>query len=562
MSNNDKKELTKTELESKQLKDKEKKRKELQKELKAFAKSTKCRSPPPTEKTNLPQKSKNEKPNENITKTNQNITSKLSPTYTPLFDLEGFKITNSLTSEQIESLSNQNKQTPEHSEPNAEKPIPNQKDINESPPFQNNETKDTEFPDNNSHSKQTESSISPESSLKKGNFITFNIDYNIFEDNISVFKDSCTFSISNENKKISQHNVKDNIQKSFTEAKETELQNYHSLSNWSLSLNMAIPIKDITDLIKEYKGEEKGLNSFIKNIDKLWTHIENYDQGDKTRFLLVLQLKLTEKAADATKDVTFDNWTDVKKALKEKINPQKNVEKAELKLAAVKQQPNEEVEQFAKRVEDLMENLNKSFDLEGNNELIKKQNDRRAKKAFEDGLSNTELKNKAISRGTKSLRDSIDYVTEQELRQSEMKSITPEKFCKYCKATNHDINECHKLLRNKNLNSNSNLNSNPIQNSNPNTNQYSRLNHLPSTSRNNDVICFKCNKRGHYAPDCWAGGSSGGSSKPSNIPQNNNQPNHGANRGTNETRHVRLYDIDIPIEDALTYAEPKEQTKN
>lgn len=64
-----------------------------------------------------------------------------------------------------------------------------------------------------------------------------------------------------------------------------------SLSSCSLhSADMAnIPIKDITDLIREYKGEEKDLNTFIKNVDKLWKRIENYEENDKTRFLLILQ---------------------------------------------------------------------------------------------------------------------------------------------------------------------------------------------------------------------------------------------------------------------------------
>lgn len=51
----------------------------------------------------------------------------------------------------------------------------------------------------------------------------------------------------------------------------------HVLNNriidWSVeNIMTGIPIKDITDLIKEYKGEEKDLNSYIKNIDKLWSY--------------------------------------------------------------------------------------------------------------------------------------------------------------------------------------------------------------------------------------------------------------------------------------------------
>lgn len=102
--------------------------------------------------------------------------------------------------------------------------------------------------------------------------------------------------------------------------------------------------------------------------------------------------------------------------MKEKINPQKNIEKAELKLTAIKQNTNEDVENYARRVEELLENLNKSFNTEENNEIIVKENDRKARKAFENGLLNNNLKSRAIARGNKTLREAVDYVIEQELR--------------------------------------------------------------------------------------------------------------------------------------------------
>lgn len=169
------------------------------------------------------------------------------------------------------------------------------------------------------------------------------------------------------------------------------------LSDWSISSNMAMPIKDVTDLITEYKGDEKHLNSFIKNIDALWTSIVAYDAAEKKRFLLVLQVKLTEKAAQAVKDIEFKDWTDVKKALKDYIKPQRNTEKAELKLTTVKQLPKEELEPYAKRVEELMEDLNKCFELEDGYEIMKKENARKARRSFENGLLSPGLRNKAIA---------------------------------------------------------------------------------------------------------------------------------------------------------------------
>lgn len=220
-------------------------------------------------------------------------------------------------------------------------------------------------------------------------------------------------------------------------------------SDWTLSLSMATPIKDITDLVKEYKWEEKYLNSFIKNIDKLWTHIANHENNDKARFLLVLQLKLVEKAAEATKNVEFNDWATVKKALIDNIKPQKNIEKAELKLTTVKRLPKEERETYAKRVEELLDDLNKCFELEDGYEVMKKENARKARKAFENGLQSSSLKNKAIARGCNNLMEVVDYVIEQELRTSEFKPQTNEKFCYHCKMKYHSTFECKRKPNNK-----------------------------------------------------------------------------------------------------------------
>lgn len=376
------------------------------------------------------------------------------------------------------------------------------------------------------------------------------VEYEIFHNDSSVELD--TFSIDVPNQYFCENYrpiIESNLRQSLY-APNHRLRRA-SVSNWSLSDNMAIPIKDITDLIREYKGEEDGLNSFIKNIDKLWNHIATYDAADMARFLLVLQLKLTDKAADATKNVNFDNWEEVKKALKENINPQTNIEKAELKLMTVKQQPKEELEEYGKRVEQLMDNLNKSFDLEGNNEIIKKQNNRRAKKAFEDGLLSRELKNKAIGRGIKTLREAIDYVTEQELRQSELNWEPLEKYCTYCNMKNHNTKECNRLAQNRRSISNQSISNTP----NP-RNQNSPL---PNKS---EVICYRCNKKGHYAPECRSGHDPGPPQRQQIDARTHGQSSPRQNRMDSEVRNVRFYDIDMPIEETLTYAEQENNTKN
>lgn len=108
--------------------------------------------------------------------------------------------------------------------------------------------------------------------------------YEIFINNESIELDTFSLDLKNRQKqdnyrRIIESSLKNclfpptslNLEK-ITSSKTQSPQKGAFLNldrDWSLSENMAIPIRDITDLIKEFKGDEKELNGFIKNIDKL-----------------------------------------------------------------------------------------------------------------------------------------------------------------------------------------------------------------------------------------------------------------------------------------------------
>lgn len=232
---------------------------------------------------------------------------------------------------------------------------------------------------------------------------------------------------------------------------ETDIFNqYKSISNWSVnSKKMAqMEMRDIVKLVPEYDGKEKFLDTFIKKIDRLWEYIADNEDADKNQLLLVLQVKLVGKAAEAVQDNEFQNWQSVKEALIAKITPNRNTEKSELKLCATKQKPGESIEDYAQRIEDALSALNRSFPQEEQNEAIKKANDRKAKTSFENGLYSTFLKNQVIGQNCTTFRNSVDYVIEQDSRRAELKPKSNNLFCTFCKMSNHNIENCRK--RNKN----------------------------------------------------------------------------------------------------------------
>lgn len=291
--------------------------------------------------------------------------------------------------------------------------------------------------------------------------------------------------------------------------------------DWSLgSLRFTMDIRNWTRLVPEYNGEEKTLDAFIKKINMIWTHIE---VNDRAQFLLILQLKLTDKAAEAVQDNEYETWPEVRQALTDHIIPYRNTEKSELKLVSLKQKFNEDVESFAKRIESALDTLNRSFPQEEQNEVIKRENDRKARKAFENGLNNSLLRSKAIAKSGSTLRESVDYIIEQELRHSELRPVNNNSaaVCGYCKLPGHRYESCRKRTQNRGQNSN-------------------RSNYQDKK----EIICFKSGRKNHYANECRSASSAGSSNSKSqnenNTKSSDNKRNYNIKKKLNQKQKSKM----------------------
>lgn len=297
-------------------------------------------------------------------------------------------------------------------------------------------------------------------------------------------------------------------------ADESELSDL----DWSLgSLKFTMDARNWSKLIPDYDGGEDTLDAFIRKINMIWEHIE---VAERIQFLIVLQLKLTKKAADAVQDNQYETWPEVRQALIDHIIPYRNTEKSELKLLSLRQKFNEDVESFARRVESALDTLNRSFPQEEQNEVIRRENDRKARKAFENGLNNTLLRNKAIAKSGNTLRESVDYIIEQELRHSELKPMGNRPLvCGFCKLPGHAYENCRKR-------------------NNQNRNQFNNNNNRRNYQDKKEIVCFKCGRKNHYANECRSASTAGPSN---NRNQNENNPmnsenkrNYNINKRTNQ----------------------------
>lgn len=242
------------------------------------------------------------------------------------------------------------------------------------------------------------------------------------------------------------------------------------------SSNMAIVYKDIKDLIPKYNGERKGLDEFIQTIDALASQLT--EDRDKKLFNLSVKTHLKDKAFNTIRHLQNPTWEVIKQALKDKLNPL-DATSCYNALTHAKQTNNESITDFAMKVETLLTNLNRSSTIEASEatrKYVQDSNEQLAKRAFENGILNFQLKTLIIAKNKKTLeeaiREALDMDSSGEYRNTDTRKG---KNCNFCKKKGHLENDCYKKNATKEEN--------------------------PETEKT-DKTCTFCKRKGHTIQEC------------------------------------------------------------
>jgi len=200
-----------------------------------------------------------------------------------------------------------------------------------------------------------------------------------------------------------------------------------------------------------------------------------------------------------------------KKLLIKNLRPRNGTDLAGLQLAKVRQESNEKLDDYIGRVKQLLQNLNLSYDPDIEQitiDFISKENDKKARRAFEDGIKDKELRMRVVTANLPTLQEATDYALEQEIRMKESFGNTIQSIqCNFCQKMGHKEFDC----RNKKA-------------------QRSANTYQP---RPPATPCPKCGKRGHWAKDCWSNQQIGNNNRYGNRGNNCNNNNGNYSNNSN-----------------------------
>lgn len=207
-------------------------------------------------------------------------------------------------------------------------------------------------------------------------------------------------------------------------------------------------VSDILKLIPKFNGKPEELRVYINKIDDLFSYINN---GDEAIFVTVVKTNLTGEAAlEVLDEEGLDSWSELKAKLLTSFKNQENHVNDIALLQQMKQSENESVETFCNRIKKVLSKLKSVIPVGAARSFWFTHTERYALQCLEDGLIDVTVQARLIAQKPPNFQSAVQFAidTDNRLKKNTDYSLnkTNEQknklFCRYCKKTNHTIENC------------------------------------------------------------------------------------------------------------------------
>lgn len=249
-------------------------------------------------------------------------------------------------------------------------------------------------------------------------------------------------------------------------------------------------------LIPIFDGENpQKIYPFLNACDFV---IKNVEESIKPILLEAIQTKLVGNAFTVMQHKDISSWSVLRKILEESYCATRTPGYLQLELSTTRFRQGESVQQYAARVEKLLHELcnvstsrKPTMEAKAINDYIKET----TLTTFIEGLPNS-IRGIIKSRNFPNIEEAIKGSLEedkifqsnkdaQRLIQNKTNFNSSSKYCKHCKKSNHNTNECKYANRNMD------------------TGQQSKQSKETKDANHKRAICAYCRKSGHLLEDCY-----------------------------------------------------------
>lgn len=282
------------------------------------------------------------------------------------------------------------------------------------------------------------------------------------------------------------------------------LRSKNTLRTTPRNNNTMASIDTIRAMIPKCDDELKNLAAFIGMCDRLHRKIR---VEDRPMFCLMVLSRASESSLyDLVKDLPDEaTWEDVKTALSTETTPPMSRTAAQAQISNLKQKNSESMQDYAKRARAYLRQLNEAVCVEATTEETKKfvkvENERIAKRAFEDGIFSSDLRMYTRTLNKKNLADAIEEALDNEARMVPVRPITT---CSHCKKAGHVAENCFTKKNEQKTCNICKLKGHTEEHCRKRnaTKETPRPADSTAENKNAHITCNYCKEKGHYANEC------------------------------------------------------------